>query len=283
MDLSYIYYQNNNSDIIYRILSFSFINYIAELNVHSHEFSEICYIAAGKGIYTVNGKSYDLEEGDIVINCKGVIHAKGSLPNKEIDIIYIQFSPSVSINSSVFPFKESQRLKTYNDLEIKDLFKDLMIEISKKKSGYQDILKLQVSRLILYLNRIINKEYEPLQTNPPFSDYFAPQDNRLLETIKQNIRLNIDKNLKLDEITFGLYRSPQYLSQIFKKSEGYTIKEYDINFKLDMVKEILLKSDDNINKIAKNVGYTNINYFYRLFKKHTNMTPTEYREFNKVK
>lgn len=72
--------------------------------------------------------------------------------------------------------------------------------------------------------------------------------------------------------------SASYLSSIFKKETGKSITEY-INLKrVEMAKDLLKKTNLQVQTIAQHCGIMDMNYFSKVFKKYTGKTPKEYRE-----
>lgn len=72
--------------------------------------------------------------------------------------------------------------------------------------------------------------------------------------------------------------SASYLSSIFKKETGKSITEY-INVKrVEMAKDLLKKTNLQVQTIAQHCGIMDMNYFSKVFKKYTGKTPKEYRE-----
>ena len=75
---------------------------------------------------------------------------------------------------------------------------------------------------------------------------------------------------------FNLHEN--YMIQLFKKHTGMSITSYINNKKISTAKELIAQTDSNIVDIAYHVGFDNLTYFYRQFKKLTGMTPSDYRE-----
>ncbi len=80
----------------------------------------------------------------------------------------------------------------------------------------------------------------------------------------------------------GMYNcSASYLSRLFKNQIGVGPIEYLIHIRIHKAKQLLLKSEALIQEIASSVGYTDVYYFSRLFKKHTGSSPLQFREKQK--
>lgn len=77
-----------------------------------------------------------------------------------------------------------------------------------------------------------------------------------------------------------LNMSANYLSDLLKKETGRNAQEYIQYFVIDKAKTKLLNSDESISQIAYSLGFEYPQYFSRLFKKKTGLTPNQYRQFN---
>ena len=77
-----------------------------------------------------------------------------------------------------------------------------------------------------------------------------------------------------------LFLSPNYLSDLLKKETGKTAQEYLHYYLIEEAKNNLLNTDDPINEIAFNLGFEYPQYFSKLFKSKTGMTPLAYRNMN---
>jgi AraC-like DNA-binding protein len=77
-----------------------------------------------------------------------------------------------------------------------------------------------------------------------------------------------------------LFLSPNYLSDLLKKETGKTAQEYLHYYLIEEAKNNLLNTNDPINEIAFNLGFEYPQYFSKLFKSKTGMTPIAYRNMN---
>jgi len=73
-----------------------------------------------------------------------------------------------------------------------------------------------------------------------------------------------------------------YLCAFFKEKTGKTANQYITEIRMDKAKELLISSDAKIDFIAKSVGYSDGNYFAKIFKKYTGSNPSEFREKARV-
>lgn len=101
--------------------------------------------------------------------------------------------------------------------------------------------------------------------------------NNIIEKAKAYMTENFSKDLSLENIAKEMGISPYYFSKLFKESEGTNYIDYLTGLRIEYAKEQLNRSDKSIKEICHESGYGDPNYFSRIFKKWTGVTPTEYR------
>lgn len=101
-----------------------------------------------------------------------------------------------------------------------------------------------------------------------------------IQQIKEYIQRNIEKELSRQEIADAVFMSKDYVSHIFKKSEGINLIDYINSEKMKRARMLLETTTIPVNLVALKVGMPNYAYFSKLFKKSTGMSATEYREKN---
>jgi two-component system response regulator YesN len=97
----------------------------------------------------------------------------------------------------------------------------------------------------------------------------------IMRFIHDNYR---DPGLSLPMISKNTFLSPTYICKIFKDQTGTTINKYIGEYRLNKAKDFLKDKEATINDIAAKVGYGDGNYFTKIFKKETGLTPSDYRK-----
>lgn len=85
------------------------------------------------------------------------------------------------------------------------------------------------------------------------------------------------KDISLKELSYHFNINPAYLGQQFKKETSVLFTDYINNLRVKKAIELLTGSSLKTSEICEKVGYRDVNYFYRIFKKITGVSPTEYR------
>lgn len=140
----------------------------------------------------------------------------------------------------------------------------------------KDLIKISDILTQYFDTKILNSELVCPKVNP------TPVLNDISETVKQYIQSNYRFSLSLKEIAEALHLNPSYISRSFSGKVGMTVTEY-INFiRLKHAKTLLLTTDAPIGSIALNVGFEDVNYFSRVFKKKEGCSPLQYRKSGNV-
>ncbi|WP_281287048.1 helix-turn-helix domain-containing protein [Paenibacillus hemerocallicola] len=87
---------------------------------------------------------------------------------------------------------------------------------------------------------------------------------------------NYSKNYSVDEICQMIGYSTSHFQLIFKKVTGITIIQYQNEIKIKKARDLLQYGNCNVTEAALQVGFNDMNYFSRLYKKMTGHNPSEY-------
>ena len=99
-----------------------------------------------------------------------------------------------------------------------------------------------------------------------------------LDKVKQYLQYNyMQYDISLDSVSKIVNMAPAYFSSRFKKCFAVNFVDYVAELRMNAAKELLQDPLRSTAEIAGMVGYDSANYFTRAFKKHTGMTPTEFR------
>ncbi|MBQ1311269.1 MAG: response regulator [Blautia sp.] len=97
---------------------------------------------------------------------------------------------------------------------------------------------------------------------------------------KTFIAENYSREISLDDVSRYVDISPYYFSKLFKQESGQNFIEYLTELRIGHARELLNNQGLSIKEICSLCGYSDPNYFSRIFKKYEGMTPSEYREKN---
>jgi len=102
----------------------------------------------------------------------------------------------------------------------------------------------------------------------------------LIQPVLRYVQTNYRNDIRLGDMTSMLYMCSARFCKLFKRVMGKTFSEYVNSVRIIEAKMQLLITTEKVTVIAMNVGFDNVTYFNRVFKKHCGMTPSEYRELH---
>lgn len=146
-------------------------------------------------------------------------------------------------------------------------------EVSKYEYYYYhienaDYLQDIVQMLLEFTDKVI-KEIHNIRYNNP---------KAIINQAINFIVLHYEEKISLEDVAQNLNLSKHYLCSAFKKETGENMSLYINKLRIEKAKRLLLESDGRIKEIFEEVGYSNQQYFSKVFKKITGGTVMEYKE-----
>ena len=248
-----------------------------------HDFWEIVYIDKGRVQIQRDTETLILKQGEILFHSPNEFHsirALDSAPN----IFVISFNCTSSAMSYFVRYQTSldATLKTYLSSIIKEAEKTYIIPHNnpdlkklKRKSdgliGGEQLIKTYLEQFLIFLLRsMINTPASSLPQK-------ASQEDPLVNQIKEYLLLHVDKTIRVGDLCREFDYSRSYLSSHFYRHTGQTIMEYSTNLKMNEAKRLIRETDLNITQVSAKLSFDNPQYFSRVFKRKTGMTPTEFK------
>lgn len=111
-----------------------------------------------------------------------------------------------------------------------------------------------------------------------FQNLNRPGCRKVINHMMAYVKKNYFHEISLRQIAAEVFMNESYLSDLFKRETGISFMTYLTRFRVEQAKELLPQLDLKIQEVAEMVGYQNAKYFNKVFKKHTGMTPFEFRE-----
>ena len=194
-----------------------------------------------------------LEKGDSRLLNKAFLLGQKILP---IDLFIVKEYYSL-IMKAVYDFADDKGVR---HIEKKDLF----FEIADL-TDFKSVRECSVKKIssIIHLVEVNKKKHNRRMFAEYIKDY-----------IDQNY-MKQDANAGNIADRFGV--SSSYIGAIFREQEKTTITKYITQLRINKASELLKETKLQIQSISKKVGYSDQNYFSRIFKKQTGLSPGEYR------
>ncbi len=140
------------------------------------------------------------------------------------------------------------------------------------KNGYTSCYTNLLSTLIL--SEISNQHTLQIANGQMESPTRA---EKIYHDVKDYITYYINSDIKISDIAARFHYNEKYLSRLFKKYSGYSLKEYIQKQKISNANFLLLDSNMSVKEIAEHLGFSNYHSFEVCYKKYSSYSPTEYR------
>ena len=159
----------------------------------------------------------------------------------------------------------------------------LMLGLLLEEQGYDNVLQpvdtfsQSLKRCCSYRETVKYLTEDLCEVNEYIRTTIQKHNSRLAFRIKKYLMKNFEKQVNLEEVSQHFYLSPAYLSSYFKKETGTTMTDYVVMLRIQKAKKLLCETNKTVDEVAKEVGYSNHNYFSVVFKKTTGYSPMQYR------
>lgn len=257
---------------------------------HTHDFTELAYIAEGRGRHGYNGQLSAISAGDVFVIEPGIEHSYEVERGSSLLVYNVLFVPALLRSeletlSAVTPFvdffyvepfvrgmtrfQSHLKLLPHDQLEMKTLLDHIVMEFQQKKLGYRIVTKTRLIELFVFLSRCYAGSLSGTRA--------ARADESMLLHICEFIERHYAEPLTLAQVSRMCGLSPSAFSAKFKQHTGRTFIEYRNGVRLQQAMKRIAESDRKMLDIAQDVGFDDLSFFNKLFKQHTGLSPGDYR------
>lgn len=225
----------------------------AELSKNKINFNELTVVLKGQLNYIVNGEKISVLAGDVVFIKSDSVRQRETADNSD----YVSFN---------FLSQEDYDLP----LILKGGANDVVFQIINSfDTIYKYTNNLLDERFSLLLSCLIKqlKVQRVMELEPA-----------LVGQIKNYIRLNLEKKISLVDISEQTHYSVSHCEMVFNKTTGLSITSYIIKKRIEKSKSLLIERTLSLPEVAEAVGFSDYNYFSRVFKKENGVSPLAYRK-----
>ncbi|MFS0882353.1 AraC family transcriptional regulator [Metabacillus niabensis] len=252
---------------------------------HTHVAIEIMYVMSGECTVEVKQEGFKMKKNQFILIDSYVPHRLVVEKDKPCRMLNLEFALTESHRT--FPSlcelaKESDEL--YELLKYEQayhLLKDsngvfhslrtLVFELDNRLNDVKDnylMVHLLIAQLLLLIARNVVQ----------IKQQSSQQTDQYVKKVIEYLHENYDYEIKIDHLSAITHLHPNYLHRIFKESMGCTIIEYLTRIRIEKAKMLITQTDIPITEVSSFIGMNSSQYFSKVFKKYTGITPTEFRK-----
>lgn len=251
---------------------------------HWHKHTELIYIISGNALIYINGDLFRCSQGEVAYIPNSSLHTivpdgdskycailiGDTLFNNNISDIHYQKYLSIFLkNHDMMPFVIQKSEPYY--IGLKSIIDEIINEINLKNKGYQLAIKACIYKFFINIIRFVP------YINTPFDD-IKNENIKNLKKVFDFIDENYQNKINILQMTKLTNFSPQHFCRIFKGYTGKTFVQYVTLIRLERAKDLIVNSDLPITQISSIIGFCNVNYFDRIFKKYFGCNPSDIRK-----
>ena len=251
---------------------------------HWHPEIEITYVQKGTMCYKVNHMVYHLKEGDIVFNNSGALHS-GTMENQK-DCAYI---PVTFDSRLIYGFFQSTVNSKYVDPVIQDSmlpaicidqsepwhkpFREYLLRIINLDEKKPDFYELDITICLQSMWRLLLEHitYEPQASRENSLEY--DRIKKILSYIEENYQ----NKITLNDIAGHIHLCESECTRLFKRHMNTTLFAFLQEYRIERSLEFL-QDDQPVSAVADKAGFSDPNYYSKVFAKIKGCSPREYRK-----
>lgn len=251
---------------------------------HWHPEIEITYVQKGTMCYKVNHMVYHLKEGDIVFNNSGALHS-GTMENQK-DCAYI---PVTFDSRLIYGFFQSTVNSKYVDPVIQDSmlpaicidqsepwhkpFREYLLRIIDLDEKKPDFYELDITICLQSIWRLLLEHitYEPQASRENSLEY--DRIKKILSYIEENYQ----NKITLNDIAGHIHLCESECTRLFKRHMNTTLFAFLQEYRIERSLEFL-QADQPVSAVADKAGFSDPNYYSKVFAKIKGCSPREYRK-----
>jgi len=219
---------------------------------HRHIYHELIVVRKGKLIVRIGEKKLTAQSGDVLFYQQSIPHSEKTDPDDLVESIYIAWLGK-SPNLSTITHDKNGRIR---------LLAKWLIEEKKSSAAAMDILPDIFFQAIL-------AELERLANRP---------GNSLVDNIRTYIRDHIAELITLDDLASQACMSKFHFLRKYKILTQRTPTEDLRIMRVEMARDLIISTEIPLKAISKMVGFRNVQYLSRMFRKYLDTTPGYFRK-----
>lgn len=233
---------------------------------------------------------YDFDRGVLTAFGPGqIIEITEMYERGELEGWFMTFHPDLLLRHSLskeiktfgyfsYDVFEALHLSEKEQKTLNKLVDDIRQELQQNQDQFSlDIILANLDLVLKYINRFFGRQF---LTRKTFNIDEVERCLSIIETHVENAAFNESGLLTVKELALEMNMSANYLSDMLKCQTGKSAQEHIHDILIEKAKYMLLNSNASVATIAYQLGFDYPQYFSRMFKKKTSMTPAAFRQVN---
>jgi len=236
---------------------------------YTPDYSKFYFICAGEGWLKIGDQEYYPKPGQLFLMPEGVKQSYSCISAQPFEKYWCHFSAKVG---DINLFKMIELSHVCRDIDpqvIQQIFSSLTNHMKSDAVYAQLLAKSKLMELFSYF--IMNTDVDDVI----FRNLASVEK---LTNILAYIDAHIEQNLTIHELAEMAYMHPNYFIRLFKQQIGVPPIQYITRKKIAKAKELLRSTQSTVGEIAQDLGFSDLYYFSKQFKKNVGLSPSDFRQ-----
>lgn len=168
-------------------------------------------------------------------------------------------------------------LKPYDETELFAVVDEAM-RLTEQNRRYQEVLQETDGAAAWNSGMTSNRDEAESRFDYPEKGAENGFQHRIAETIRQYVQENYQEDISMQDAASAMNYSDAYFCKLFKQCFGKSFTTYLMEYRVNEAKKLLYQPLVNVREVSRAVGYVDSNYFAKVFKRVTGLSPSEYRK-----
>lgn len=231
--------------------------------VQSQATWRLSLVTYGKCVYWVNGEKQIMEKGELLLIPAGIPYYGKSIPTVTHTQIVVQLQGDHAQGLPALERREALRHKPGCYELIHERMKAIQQQWQERPSYYVMMSQALLMEVLIYINRELDRGVIP------------PERHVHAERMKRYIERHYREKVTKEELGDEIGKTPNYAAALFKSMTNQTISQYVHDQRMKRAVYLLTESQLSIQEIAEFLGYRDLSYFYRIFKRLMGSSPSD--------
>ena len=241
---------------------------------HGRVDYHLLYICQGCGCVELDGKNILVKEGQLILFKPGEKHKYTFRAKDKPVTFYVHFTGTACAElMKTIGIYDSKIMYIGKSSVFKEIYEKMTNEYILKKPCYEKLCTAYFMEFLAFAER---------KVKAMSSDVVSKMSYTVTDKVCLHMHEKYAENLSLDYYASFCNMSTSRFSHMFKQNKGITPLEYIINIRISKAKDLLISGVSlSMSEVAELVGFSNQNYFGRVFKKVEGISPKKYYMINK--
>jgi AraC-like DNA-binding protein len=255
--------------------------------MHWHDHFEIAQVLEGRGVFMFGRRALEAEAGDIFLIDDTQPHVARANPRSAMRLLLVLFRPELVAGPGcreldrgyLAPFRldETASPRIPASSALANQLRPVLLGLRERWERHVPAERHLVDATLRLALAMV--ACDPAMGRSSGAARAAADRREQVRPVLAYVDGHCRESITLRDVAELVHVSPSRVRHLFKDVTGVSFKEYVTQVRIAEAKRLLLGTDLSVAEVAREVSYTNLHQFYKVFARSCAMSPGEYRRY----